>query len=124
MNCKSLVNYGKNAYGYLAKKGQSACRQVAYYTIPADIRAGVKAGKSWAKSSFSLADLNKRADRYEGYLLRNGKIVKTLDSIKNGVAKVNDAFNDLSVVKSTKKIGKKIGKFVEAWFGDGNPYNY
>ena len=121
MNCKSLVNYGKNAYGYLAKKGQSACRQVAYYTIPADIRAGVKAGKSWAKSSFSLADLNKRADRYEGYLLRNGKIVKTVNNIKGTISKVNNSFNNLSIVKATKKMTKNASNFLNKWFGDGLP---
>ncbi len=118
----SMNVIGKDVCGYVAKKGKSVRRQLAYYTVPADIRAGI--GQKIKHHSFSCEEINNRADRYEHYLLRNGKIVKTLDSIKNGVAKVNDAFNDLSVVKSTKKIGKKIGKFVEAWLGDGNPYNY
>ena len=120
MNRTSLVNCGKNACEYLAKKGKSACRQAAYYTIPADIRAGHKAGKI-KNHSFSLAEVNKRADQYEGYLLRNGKIVKTVNNIKETISGVNDSFNSLSFVKATKKMTKNVSNFLEKWFGDGVP---
>lgn len=113
---------GKDVCGYVAKKGKSVRRQLAYYTVPADIRAGI--GHKIKHHNFSCEEICNRADRYEHHLLRNGKIVKTVDSIQNGVSKVNDAFNDLSAVKSTKKFGKKIMKFLEAWFGDGDPCNY
>ncbi|MGN1153460.1 MAG: hypothetical protein ACI4S3_05475 [Candidatus Gastranaerophilaceae bacterium] len=116
MNRTSLVNCGKNACEYLAKKGKSACRQAAYYTIPADIRAGYKTGKI-KKHSFSLAELNKRADQYEGYLLRNGKIVKAVNNIKESISGVNNSFNRLSIVKLSKKMTKNVSNFLKEYFG-------
>ena len=42
--------------------------------------------------------------------------------LKKNVSKINDSFNNLGVVKSTKKTCKKIGDFLYKWFGDGpNP---
>lgn len=118
--CSDVISKGKNVCGYVAKKGKSVRRQLAYYTVPADIRAGI--GSKFKHSSFSCEEINNRADRYEHYLLRNGKIVKTVDSIKKNVSKINDSFNNLGVVKSTKKTCKKIGDFLDEWFGDGpNP---
>lgn len=114
--CSDVISTGKNVCGYVAKKGKSVRRQLAYYTVPADIRAG---NVSKIKhSSFSCEEIHNRADRYEHYLLRNGKIVKTVDSIKKNVSKINDSFNNLGVVKSTKKTCKKIGDFMVKWFGD------
>ena len=70
---------GKDVCGYVAKKGKSVRRQLAYYTVLADIRAGI--GQKIKQHNFSCEEICNRADRYEHHLLRNGKIVKTVDSI-------------------------------------------
>ena len=63
--------------------------------------------------------MNKRADQYEGYILRNGKIAKTVNNIKESIAGLNDSFNNLSIVKSTKKMTKNVSNFLKEYFGDG-----
>ncbi len=108
---------GKSVCEYVTKKGKSVRRQLAYYTVPTDIRAGI--GRKIKHHSFSGEEIYNRADRYEHFLLRNGKIVSTVDNIKKSVSKINDSFNNLDVVKSTKKTCKKIGNFIDEWFGDG-----
>lgn len=111
-----LVSYGRNALEYVTRKAGSARRQIAYYAIPADIRAGHTSSKI-KKHSFSLAEVNKRADQYEGYLLRDRKIVKTVNYFKGKIAKANESFNSLSIVKSAKEITTKTGNFLVKWFG-------
>ena len=101
---------------YVARKGVSARRQITYYTIPADIRAGHKCSKI-KKHSFSSAEVNKRADQYEGYLLRDRKIVKTVNYFKGKIAKANESFNSLPIVKSAKEVATKTGNFLVKWFG-------
>ena len=64
----SMNVIGKDVCGYVAKKGKSVRRQLAYYTVPADIRAGI--GQKIKHHSFSCEEINNRADRYEHYLLR------------------------------------------------------
>lgn len=107
-----MYSMGKNVCGYLAKKGKSVRRQLAYYTVPVDIRVGIRQSKI-KNPSFTCHEIYDRGDRYEHYLLRNGKIVKTVDYIDNKISKFNEYINNLSVVKSTKK----VCKFCEEWFG-------
>ena len=47
----NVISNGKNVYNYVAKNLKSARRQIAYYTIPADIRAGTN--HKFQKSSFT-----------------------------------------------------------------------
>ena len=111
----SIIRSGKNAYNFVAQNLKSARRQIAYYTIPADIRAGVN--HKFKKSSFLSHEINKRADQYEHYLLRDRKLVKTVDMINEQFTRANKALNDLPAVKSTKEITKKIANFMVEWFG-------
>lgn len=71
----NVISKGKNVYNYVAKNLKSARRQIAYYTIPADIRAGTN--HKFQKSSFTSYEINQFTE-------------------------VNKAINDLPAVKSTK----------------------
>ena len=113
----NVISNGKNVYNYVTKNLKSARRQIAYYTIPADIRAGTN--HKFKKSSFMPWEVSERADQYEHYLLKDKKLVKTVDKINEKFTKANKAINDLPAVKSTKKVCKKIANFINEWFGDG-----
>lgn len=116
MNTKTLISCGKTTYNYVAKKGKSAVRQIAYYTVPADVRAMSKHNRIINNSQ----ELLKRADQYEGYLLRNGKIVKAVNNVKKLTTKVSESINNMPSVKKIKEVSQKTGNFLKKWFGDGN----
>lgn len=115
----NVISNGKNVYNYVARNLKSARRQIAYYTVPVDVRAGTN--HKFKKSSFKFDEINKRADQYEHYLLKDKKLVKTVDKINKQFTEVNKAINDLPAVKSTKKICKKVVNLLKKYFANEEP---
>lgn len=113
MNCKSLVGYGKSAYKYVARKGKSAYRQISYLTEPIECRANVTRDRKISEEVLN------RFDKYQEHLVRNGKIIKAVRYISEKSSQACEAFNNIPLVKSTKETARKVGNFINRWFGDG-----
>lgn len=107
MSCR-IIDYGKRAYNFTKTKGKSMSRQLAYLTLPVDIRA-VPASKELPSRA-----VLQRLESYQRHALKDHKIVKLVNNINDIPNKIKNSKFCQSI--KNNNITKTVCKFLNDYF--------